>query len=299
MIRIDPERLRQVRGIRRLTRDELAAEAAPLNAKTIYRLERGKRPIRPATLDRLARALKVDPAVLTGEVPIPVEMGQAPAPRDEASYQLNVRVQPAVRNAYELAARRYGVSVQKIAQLAPLFFVVLAEASLKNRRKHVQECWTKYEEYCDAKSKIPCPIPVYELGQEIREEKYSIRDKDIFGENLSDYSENPFESYMQALGERYGDGEVTVNSIGPTSTDYVVCRSEAVALAGEECADWLLRGEVPIHRVPRGLEREKRIEWIRDPENRISARKIEEEDPEERILPAPIAGLVLDLDFDL
>jgi len=52
-------------------------------------------------------------------------------------------------------------------------------------------------------------------------------------------------------------------------------------LAGgdEKFADWLLKGEVPIHRMPRGLKTvAQRVEWMG--ENKVSIHKITEKIPE-------------------
>jgi DNA-binding XRE family transcriptional regulator len=108
---IEPQRLKQVREIRGYTRDELGKKAR-LNKQTIFRLEKGEapKPIRKKNLDRLAMVLDVGVDVLTGKKPLPVLTAKPQGPMDESSYQLNVRVSPAVRNAYELAARQYGVT---------------------------------------------------------------------------------------------------------------------------------------------------------------------------------------------
>ena len=135
VIYLDPERVRKLRDRLSLSQEGLAKRADNLNKQTIYRLEKRRSPVRKGTLGRLAQALGVDPEVLTGEKPIPSDASQPSASEDEASYQLNVRVDAAVRNAFELVARRYKISVPKIAQLAPLLFVIIAEQSLKHRRK--------------------------------------------------------------------------------------------------------------------------------------------------------------------
>lgn len=108
---IEPERLRQVRKVRGLSREMLAGKAR-LTAKTIYRLEKGgeAKPIRQANLERLAQALGVDPNFLTGEEPGTIDIGEATVPIDGTFYQLHVQVNGNVRNAFELVARRYQVS---------------------------------------------------------------------------------------------------------------------------------------------------------------------------------------------
>src|SRR5271166_5774326 len=102
-------RLWELRTRQRLTRKALATKAR-INAETIYRIE-GSRyaTIRATTIEALAGALGVSPAVLTGELPMP-----APAPQPDrvrppggADYSINVPVDGAVRNAFSLVQMRY------------------------------------------------------------------------------------------------------------------------------------------------------------------------------------------------
>ena len=287
---IDAERLKRMRKLRGLTQDELA-EKARLNKQTVYRLERENRPIRKRNLDGLAQGLVVDPEVLTGEKPIPLDDGQPSAPADEIAYQLNVRVDAAIRNAFELVARRYGVSVPKIAQLAPLLFVIIAEASLKHRRKKLDEFEAALDRISELGSHLPhfpasCFYGMDDQEQSIKVEKKSIDGRDLFGLNRFDPygvddkdKANPFVAYVKALTA--GRDDITVSALGPTSTEYRVCRSAATELAGgdEQVANWLLKGEVPIHRMPRGLKTvAERVEWIG--QNRISIQKVTEQIPE-------------------
>jgi transcriptional regulator with XRE-family HTH domain len=278
---IDAERLKRMRELSGLTQVKLA-EKARLDEQTVYRMERKNKPIRKGNLERLAQALAVDPEVLTGEKPIP-DASQPSAPADEIAYQLNVRVDAAVRNAFELAARRYGVSVAKIAQLAPLLFVIVADASLKHRRKNLDE----FEAALDRISELGSHLPhfpasyfdgMYDQEQSIQDEKASIDDRDLYG-GVDDEKANPFVAYLKGLTA--GRDDITVSALGPTSTEYRVCRSTATELAGgdERVADWLIKGEVPIHRMPRGLKTvAERVEWMG--QNKISIHKVTEQIPE-------------------
>jgi transcriptional regulator with XRE-family HTH domain len=287
---IDAERLKRMRKLRGLTQDELAGKAR-LNKQTVYRLERENRPIRKRNLEGLAQGLVVDPEVLTGEKPIPVDASQPSAPADEIAYQLNVRVDAAIRNAFELVARRYGVSVAKIAQLAPLLFVIVADASLRHRREKLHEFEAALDHISELGSHLPhftasCFYGMDDHEQSIRAEEASIDSRDLFGldrfdpDGVHDEEEaNPFVAYLKALTA--GRDDITVSALGPTSIEYRVCHSVATELAGgdEQVADWLLKGEVPIHRMPRGLKTvAERVEWMG--QNKISIRKVTEQPPE-------------------
>jgi transcriptional regulator with XRE-family HTH domain len=284
---IDAERLKRIRKLRGLTQDELAGKAR-LNKQTVYRLERENRPIRKRNLDGLAQGLVVDPEVLTGEKPIPLDDSQPSAPADEIAYQLNVRVDAPIRNAYELVARRYGASVPKIAQLAPLLFFIVAEASLKRRCEKLDEFEAALDRVKEAAWDLQLPLITGHQDKGIEGERASIEHRDLFGErfyrhgvsqSLDEGEDNPFEAYLKALTATLDD--ITVRAVDPTSTEYRVCSSEAIHLAegDEQVAEWLLNGEVPIHRMPRGLKtEEERIAWMR--QNKISVRKVPEEIPE-------------------
>jgi transcriptional regulator with XRE-family HTH domain len=295
---IDPKRLQQLRKLRGLTQDELAKKAR-LNKQTVYRLEneKGKAAVpRKGTLDRLPRALDFDLGVLTGEKPIPSDASQPSASEDGAAYQLNVRVDAAVRNAFELVARRYRISVPKIAQLAPLLFVIIAEHSLKRRRKNLEDLRDELKERLygfenirdELHKKFPhIPFPNIDWDDQdeaMKTEEESIKSRDLFGEKriVDDSRGEAFADCLKALTA--GDDDITIDALGPTSTEYRVCHSVATELAGGDrnLAEWLLNGEVPLHRMPK--REEHPIEWMR--QNKIAVHKLPEDVierfPEER-----------------
>jgi transcriptional regulator with XRE-family HTH domain len=288
---IPPQRLKQLRELRRLSQDQLAKKAG-LTKQTIYRLERKgeRRPIRDTNLDKLARALDFDVEVVIGELLIPSEASQANPVRDETTYRLNLRVDPPVRNAYELVARQYGVPPSKIGQLAPLLFVIVAEASLKYRRKKLNDLEASLDRAAEREKDFPhWPLSFFEMDDQkkaIQTEEASIDSHDLFGKKRFDpfgetqvYDEgefNPFVAYLKALTA--SSDEISISDLGPTSTEYRVCSSVAIELAerNEEVAGWLLNGEVPIHRMPRDLKTvAERIKWME--QNKITVSKVPEE----------------------
>jgi transcriptional regulator with XRE-family HTH domain len=292
---IPPQRLRQLRELRGLSQDQLAKKAG-LTKQTIYRLERKgeRRPIRDGNLDRIARALDFDLKVVTGEAPIPSEASQANPVRDETAYRLNFRVDAPIRNAYELAARQYRVSPSKLAQLAPLLFVIVAEASLKYRRQKLNDLEASLDRAAEREKDFPhWPLSFFEMDDQkkaIQTEEASIDSRDLFGkERFDPFGEtqvhdegkfNPFVAYLKALTA--SSDEITISDLSPTSTEYRVCASVAIKLAGdsEEVASWLLNGEVPIHHMPRELKTvAERIKWME--ENKIPVRKVPEEPPDD------------------
>jgi transcriptional regulator with XRE-family HTH domain len=144
MKRIDPNILKRLREAKNWTQDALA-EKTKIHKQTISRLERGDRSkTRCQTINQLARALMVEPEVLTGEKPAP-EMQREASSLDVRS-QLNVRVGTGPRNALRLVADRYRVEPSQIVELAPFLFVWAAEESLRQRREKIAEV----ERRCDA-----------------------------------------------------------------------------------------------------------------------------------------------------
>lgn len=286
MAQVIGKRLKQLREQCGLTKARLSEMARGVSARTISRLENGDGLPHRGTIKRLAKALDVDPGVLTGEKPMPAFVGQPNVTAEGPAYPFYVRVHPAIRNSFELVARRYRVSVPKIAQLAPLLFVILAEASLSQRSNKVDECRAKIEELKRAASDLPYGgIPV--IDEDIEWEENAIRKHDVFGRTLPNAardswdSDNPFATYLEVLAARYAAGDVTIDAVGPTSADYRVCPSAALALAGgvHDLADSVLNGEVLIHKMLRGLTPEQRIARMRDLEAPV--RGTEEEIPDE------------------
>ena len=135
MQKIDPERLHNLRQKKGLSRPQLSKKAG-IAEKTIQRIEKEPQPSQQKTLNRLAKALGVEPGVLTGELPLP-ESDKASAP-DPERVQVGAQVAPKVRLAYDLIKRRYGVSTTEIINMAPLFFALLAEGILVWRAREVE-----------------------------------------------------------------------------------------------------------------------------------------------------------------
>jgi transcriptional regulator with XRE-family HTH domain len=288
---IDPHRLKRTRTSHGLTQDELAKKAR-LNKQTIYRIESGpveseKRQRRKGTIERLARALNVDPEVLTGEKPIPTDTIQPAGPTDESAYQLNARVSGAIRNAFSLVALRYKISVSRIVELAPFLFVLAAEGSIRRRRELLDELEGAFD--CASRLRPNFPhLPfwiaeTYEQSEAVAAEEKSIADRDLFGATIPDHvfalyksraeepqydedEDNPFVAYLKELAANHG---AAIDVFGPRSTWYRVCQAEANDLAGEDerLANGILNGWVLIHDMPRELLKKdavsERLEWMR------------------------------------
>jgi transcriptional regulator with XRE-family HTH domain len=289
---IDPNRLKEIRLLRKLSQEALSKKAK-LSKESIHRLERGVQSgARPKTIDGLVKALEVEPGVLTGVLPIPTRDSTAPDTPDTAlfeMYPMNYRVDGAVRNAFMIAALRYQVPVARIVELAPLLFVLAAEASLERRRAKLAELQDVFDRGDALRPNFPhLPyeiVPNFRADDAFAAEEESIDRHDILATTLpdeifdtkpvaKDYDEdedNPFVVSLQAEAERL-KGVVVIERFHRHDTTFHVCPKDALALAGGDAklADSILRGCIVLHKMPRELfsdnSTKARIAWLQEQE---------------------------------
>src|SRR5688572_7985473 len=102
MHKIDPSALSKLLKDKGLSLADLAKRAR-MNKQTIWRLTAGKvTKARDRTIEEIARVLKVDRRVLTGEMHAPELSSESEAVASK--FQLNVRVNPVARNGLNLVA---------------------------------------------------------------------------------------------------------------------------------------------------------------------------------------------------
>ncbi len=212
---LNSSRLYDLRKAKNLSRAGLSG-LSKVSVRTIQRLEnpaeRSNNP-RGNTLNRLARALQVEPGVLTGDLPLP-DSGNAPAP-EPRRVQVSAEIAPKARLAYDLVKRRYGVSATEIINMAPLFFALLAEGSLARRRKVLEEAGEAIRRLDQMRDEVGHWMfggaTTVALNAD-RLERKSVEKADLFGEHLfSDAHDtfthepfdpsfgNPFASYLSRL----------------------------------------------------------------------------------------------------
>ena len=202
---IDPSRLRHLRkAIKGWSRERLA-EKSRVSVRQIARIEAAETvtPVRAATVKRLARALGVHAATLKE----PLDPDR-PIPDD---VRISAKVSPRIRLAYDLIERRYGPSAQQLIVLAPLFFTLLAEASLTQRRR-------KLEQVCEAIEglvnlgrgdvNIDFFGSIWEIEECAERERKSIESADLLDDVPSnDYIQHdiaPFAQYLRGLADDIG-----------------------------------------------------------------------------------------------
>ena len=289
-MQIDPKRLRHARG--RLSRAQLAKKSH-VSERQIRRLEDTRPEKRNGrthahTLDRLAKTLRVEPGVLTGELPLP-DSGRAATTPDAMRTQIGAQIAPKARLAYDLARHRYGVSVTEIINMAPLFFVLLAEDSLAWRREKLEEAGEAIRRLDQIGDEAWGPL--FLMATTVAEypdswERESIDKADIFGEQpFSDtatvpddlHEGNPFASYLReaanTLKPADGAGVVGVED-GEFGfmrfPDYNVCRGELDNFTNGsfKARTALEQGFVRLSDIPQELMEEdageKRAEWLEE-----------------------------------
>ena len=203
-MKIDSDRLRTLRKLKKLSRPDLE-RASGINMRTIQRLENEpdkSNTTREDTVNRLAKALEVEPGVLTCELPMPA-LDEAP---ENESFRIGARVTSKVRLAYDLIKRRYGVNTNDLVNMAPFFFTLLAEGSLAHRRNELEEADSHWQQITSSHRVFGTAIALAEMNSVVEEE--SIRKNDIFGEHLLSDSygmtdnafdpseDNPFAGYL-------------------------------------------------------------------------------------------------------
>ena len=290
-MKINPQTLRAIRDKRCLSQQALA-DMSRVTKKTISRIETGAgdpNRIRNHTVQKLASALSVKPEVL----------GRAPSDHsDEERHLADVGYQ-SVKSyisddaalAYQQVKDRYGISRNALAEMAPLFFVLLAESSLVWRREALKEI----DEATEALRKLDCGTighlsfvnAVYRVEEGAGGEEDSINERDIFGENLSDYAfdlgydpnvSNPFAEFLRHLCKKIDDREVVeLDHDGNTDLwnmngkvpSYRIFGPQFDQITGDDVwAQWSVKkGYTTISEIPDDLlgddKKDERIEWLR------------------------------------
>ena len=301
---IDPERLRRLRKRkgRKLSRAELS-ERAKVSERTIQRLEsdsEASETPRKLTLERLAGALRVEEGVLTGELPFP----DPDEPATPEPVQIGAKIDPMARLAYDLIKRRYGVSRTEIFDMAPLFFVLLAEGSLAQRRERKNEAYDHLErirQSTDGLERIRQSTDgayhclnmtdtqgiIDSIEDSIDLEEASIGKTDLFGEGLlsesrnhwfvdhpfDPYDTNPFADYLRGLADALDKPSVVSCSqtgLLGSFPPYWICLGmlEDITNGSDEARSALTSRAVRLDDIPEELMAEDageaRAKWLAD-----------------------------------
>ena len=286
---IDPKRLRRLREGKRLTRNELAAKST-ISVRTIARLESETATAttpQERTVNKIAKALGVEPGVLTGELPLPDATGHL-RPEGGQRRQVSAQLQPEVISAYALIKWRYGLGLPTLVNAAPLLFVLLAESSFVWRREKAEEA----REAANLLRGLGLGNQNFWIAAGKAEnaavaEEDSISPRDPFGETLFEegiydegydpYRDNPFADYLRALAKKIGDPKIVeigedIEARGPLKNfpnfticngdvDEFTCGNERYRLALG--MGWLRADSIPEDLLAEDAG-EKRQEWFEE-----------------------------------
>ena len=205
---VNPNVVRELREDKRLARTRLAA-IAKLSERQLRRIEDSDAPtvsVRDNTLMNLAKALEVEPSVLTGESPAP-KVTTRPAPAERSP--IRAMIEPKARLGYTLLKQRYGVNATDLINMAPLFFTLLVEGSLAWRREQLEAAEeAMWRASALGKGHLACMNAVHHAEEGLSRERQSIEALDLFGEKIADdayqwgydsTTNNPFADYLRKL----------------------------------------------------------------------------------------------------
>ena len=299
-MKINPDCLRTVREKKGFTRPQLEKRSG-ITVRTIQRLEQEphrSQKTREDTLNRLAKALSVEPGVLTGDLPLPESDDTLTDNLDRV--QIGAQIAPKARLAYDLIKRRYGVNATEIINMAPLFFALLAEGSLAWRREKLAEAKESVERLHQIHAEIEHRI--FGLVANCGNEAYtlegdSIAKADIFGdyryedrgytinsimnglfdEPFDPDEGNPFAYYLRKLADELAisnivhvDGSDLRFGSPPKFPDYDICskKLERIANGSIDAKRSLETGHARLSEIPEELmakdAREERAKWLED-----------------------------------
>lgn len=265
-MKIVSDTLRKLRKETGLSQQGLS-ERADVDKKTVARIEGGKGgEARQETVQRLAKALGVEPKVLAAE--------HSPESKVDGYLGVRVYVRHETMLAYDLVEDRYGVDIWEIIDAAPLLFTLLAEMSLADRRRRLDEMVEAWDSY---QKTVPDHVDFARVGdcEEGRlAEEDSINGRDLFGARMlkedepwsmyvgnGDYDQdrNPFSDFLIKLAEELGPGnDVIANtSYGHFPTWKIFPNYQEKLTGGSRRADYALaRGHIRLGEIPGRLRGE-------------------------------------------
>lgn len=282
-MKIHPETLKRLRKAQGWSQQELA-DRAKIEKKTIGRLESANGgEARESTARLLAGALKLgNPRILA--------LGpESEAVREEVS-RINfdsggsgprVHLDSETALAYDMVEEHYGVEMQRLIEEAPMLFTLLAEASLAERRRRVEEARAVLEEFNRA-----LPGHLADSAWAYQEEEESIERRDLFRHpgdlewddpRWEEYRErgNPFSNFLKGLAENLDADNGALNPADVEFDPDISCRGylfpelRARLTGGSRRAEWALsHGHARLGRIPKRLRGEgeeiarERVNWL-------------------------------------
>ena len=277
-MKINPDTLRYHRKRSGLSQEALASVSG-ISKKSISRLESGSSERNNQhTIKRLADALGVTEQDLCH--PIQETEGTFTVCKGNTFSKVTVFIDHETRIAFEIIKQRYNLSEHDIVSVAPLLFIILAEASLNWRKRTVSE----WSELIERIYKLEKRNPHLDLSTDIDYENHlicehetreinSIDQSDIFA-NYTDSGEaenvNPFVEYLKRVSLKHAPGLVDVDHDSDRSKKLPAYLIKPVIdhfTGGDDRARYaLLRKHARLGSMPADLwgddATERRIAWL-------------------------------------
>ena len=274
-MKINSEALKFHRDRCELSQEALAS-VSKVSKKTISRIESGTLDgNRKEAIERLARALGITHEELCRP---PKEDADQAADTSESAYRkLTTHLSPEANLAFALIEERYGVKSEDLIEMAPLSFLLLAEASLNWRR-------ARNIDVKSALGGIRHPYLEITFGIEDTEQVFefdasSIEEADIFGENVRNElrsfgrnfkCDNPFIEYLIGVAKNHAPSLVEIVQFDTSQQlpSYMIRTAKIEELTGgDDRARYALAHGYALRRdIPAELQgdeaKEQRIAWL-------------------------------------
>jgi transcriptional regulator with XRE-family HTH domain len=195
---LNPKTLNELRKRKRWSQEQLARESK-ISKSQISRWERGQKldHIRKLSRDRLSEALGVKWETLT-------KPPEQDPPGTFRCAELKLTVHQSTLTALELVRRIYRVRREDIVDLAPLLFLLTAQASLQRRKRALDDAVSGVERALrDASERLPYLSHAFGWSdpEEISDEEDSIMKRRVFDifEDADGELYSPYADYLLGL----------------------------------------------------------------------------------------------------
>ena len=285
---IDPNRLRELRMRKKLSRKDLANQSK-ISLRQITRLEDDSAPsgaVRERTVNQLVEALNTEPGVLSGELALP-EKTASPRSGTGGRVQVSALLSPEIRLAYALIKRRYGVNPTTLFNAAPLMFSLLAEGSFCSRREKLKEIEVAADQlYSFGSGHLSFAFCADRALEGAAAEERSIQKNDLFGSDVGEdafdfgydrSTNNPFADYLRELAQKIDAPyviDVDASELAYAALEnfpvFKVCAGDLDKISGGsgKASYALERGHVRISDIPSELwadnAADQRAKWLED-----------------------------------
>ena len=202
-----------VRGIRNhqgLSR-AIVAEDVGISERQLARIEAGEvdlvDPRQAPRLEKLASALGVTIKDLYGSTATARDLENR-----KEQVPVSALISPQARSGFARVRERYRWTMAEVMEFAPLMFVLLAEGSLEQRRRRVEEMRNAHDGAPDELRRF-----LAEFRERLEEEVEAIQQRELRQSSFSGGVADSFVGYLRelasALGYAVADGEPTVEKI--------------------------------------------------------------------------------------